>query len=194
MNLIYQSIGLDPAQDQEFVDSIHQLCADLRRSPANLEVKCGSMALPLPVESLLRLESNKITLTDWVMSVCYPALKGSDGRPSVSEGNRFVICRPPDHLLANRARAENSLARWGLSWPNMLALVYHSVGGLPNRYIAWHEALHALGADDCYDLETQAPTCDLQGCVMQYAPTESTVARWPYICASNLCTMSYPGP
>lgn len=67
-----------------------------------------------------------------------------------------------------------------------LALVY----GSADKYVIWHEALHLLGARDCYDTsdpwQNPGPTCELPNCLMQYAPTSEAVRDWPFLCQNNL--------
>ena len=63
-----------------------------------------------------------------------------------------------------------------------VAFVY----GACDEHVLWHEALHTLGAEDCYDVEDQGPTCERDNCIMQYAPTKCNVGEWPFLCGDNV--------
>lgn len=173
LRITYQSIGLTKLQHESFAASIELLCADLMRPPAQLQVNCEALTQPLSKIDLDRLACNAIDLNHWATQ-------------TATVQQRLVICCPSDHLLAARAKSANEVAHWGLSWPGMLALVYHFHNGLPQRQIVLHETLHVLGANDCYNPDRLESVCPLHGCIMQYAPAAGNVRPWPYLCESNL--------
>lgn len=96
----------------------------------------------------------------------------------------------PDSEIAKAARSFSNNAIWGICQPycltcNSFAVVYK----LGNKFIIWHEALHLLGADDCYDennLYQKNPDCDFPDGIMQYAPTQKNVRDWPFLCNKNV--------
>ena len=96
--------------------------------------------------------------------------------------NLVVLC-PPDSALHAIALQSNSDALWGINNAG-LAAIYN----LDNKYIVWHETLHILGADDCYDLDkdNRGPNCELGNCIMQYEATEENVGTWPFLCKKNV--------
>lgn len=99
-----------------------------------------------------------------------------------------VVC-PGGHALATRAQLQLRRAVWG--WRcGQLSLVYETPF---DHYILWHETLHLLDAKDCYTVDgstgavtERGPTCDCEGCVMQYEPTEDSVSEWPFLCMGNV--------
>jgi len=94
----------------------------------------------------------------------------------------FILCSPHGRIAA-LAQKQSPNARWGISSTQVSATYC-----LDNEYIVWHEALHLLGAEDCYDLSKgdRGPNCECKNCSMQYAPTKQTVNRWPFLCGGNM--------
>jgi len=99
---------------------------------------------------------------------------------SVGSAKLVIYCRP-DTPLVNETHAVDPMASRGASL-GRVALVW--VEG--NKYLIWHEALHTLGAEDCYEHATGVHNCGLDGCVMQRAPTAATVRPWPFLCPANV--------
>jgi hypothetical protein len=98
---------------------------------------------------------------------------------------RTILWCDPCHVFAKTATAALRHARWGVT-NGLLALVY----GTTDKYAIWHECLHLLGAQDCYDTSdpqrNAGPTCDVPTCIMQYAPMAHRVGSWPFLCESNV--------
>ncbi len=96
--------------------------------------------------------------------------------------NLVVLC-PPDSALHAIALQSYPSALWGISNAG-LAVIYN----LDNKYVVWHETLHILGADDCYDLDkgNRGPNCELNNCIMQYEATKENVGTWPFLCKKNI--------
>ncbi|MBL7187426.1 MAG: hypothetical protein ISS70_13980 [Phycisphaerae bacterium] len=94
----------------------------------------------------------------------------------------LVICAK-ESRLAKVSLEANSDAEWGIA-VNNLAIVY----GLHHKNSVWHEMLHLLGADDCYDLSEsdRGPNCDCPNCIMQYDATIADVKSWPFLCDTNI--------
>lgn len=94
----------------------------------------------------------------------------------------FILCSPDDKI-ATLAKKECPNALWGVSNTQVSATY-----DLDNKFIIWHEALHLLGADDCYDLSKgdRGPNCECKKCIMQYEPTKYTVGEWPFLCDRNI--------
>jgi len=73
---------------------------------------------------------------------------------------------------------------WGAT-SSPLAAVYES----DKKVAMWHEALHLLGADDCYiedNPSRKKSDCNLDGYIMEYAVPESTCENWPFLCDKNI--------
>lgn len=96
--------------------------------------------------------------------------------------NLLVICSPNSHV-AKAILKSNPAALWGGS-NGQFSAVYEPM----NEFVLWHETLHLLGAEDCYNLEIndEGPTCECSNCIMQYAPTQNTVGTWPFLCDGNI--------
>lgn len=94
----------------------------------------------------------------------------------------LVICTKTS-ALAKICLEASTNALWGLA-TSTLAIVY----GIYDKYSVWHEMLHLLGADDCYDLSKsdRGPNCDCPNCIMQYEATKANVGDWPFICDANI--------
>lgn len=99
---------------------------------------------------------------------------------SCTAGKLVIYCRPDTPLVCETHAADPMAAR-GAS-RGRVALVW--VEG--NKHLIWHEALHTLGAEDCYHHATGQPSCELNGCIMQRAPSAATVRRWPFLCPGNV--------
>lgn len=86
----------------------------------------------------------------------------------------LVYCRE-DSTIARAAREANPDALWGAQ-----CLCLAAAWEPNNKMLIWHETLHLLGVEDCYDPVTKEGTCEkAPGCIMQYIATEETVADWP---------------
>jgi len=96
----------------------------------------------------------------------------------------LVIYCEPSSNIAKAIKKTNKIAEWGLCFQHRISAVYEK----NNKYIIWHEVLHLFGVSDCYDIgNPNGPlTCELEKCLMQYAPQEGNVAPWPFLCKSNI--------
>jgi len=155
----------------ELVEFVHKMplsvAIDVRKiSEDQLPGICEAVS---GAQNYSRLEISLMDLID----------RGQPGDSSMR--TRVLICSPPDGRIATLAKELNPDAEWGMSG-SVLASVYGKV----DRYVIWHEALHLLGADDCYQLPDKGPCCELPNCIMQYEPTLSRVGRWPFICSKNI--------
>jgi hypothetical protein len=100
---------------------------------------------------------------------------------------RLLVYCSRGNYLAQSATRSAKVPSWGLT-DNFFAAVWKQ----NNEWIIWHEALHTLGADDCYEMSNPyqpKPDCNLGlSCVMQYEHTnpEKTLAPWPFLCEKNI--------
>jgi hypothetical protein len=107
-------------------------------------------------------------------------------RKRISDPKKFtplVIYCNPIEIIVEEILKKEPLAKWGLTHPKRIALVYNH-----NKYILWHEILHLFGAEDCYDYDNPHGKlkCGLQNCLMQYAPILKTVGERPVLCKENI--------
>ncbi|MCK4292909.1 MAG: hypothetical protein KAY65_06915 [Planctomycetes bacterium] len=95
----------------------------------------------------------------------------------------LVYCSPDSHI-AVAAQRKAPHAKRGATCA-FLAAVY----SLNSKSTIFHEALHLLGADDCYieDKPCQKkPDCNFERCIMDYNPAEQWCENWPFICERNI--------
>lgn len=74
-----------------------------------------------------------------------------------------------DEPFVKDAQSQNSKALWGAALAGDFALAWKP----NNKYLIWHECLHLLFAQDCYDGQG-VTICEEPQCIMQYAPSEQT--------------------
>jgi|GEM_PF-4746440 len=120
--------------------------------------------------------SAEMTLGDIEGRFCTSLVQSCGACPLV-----LVACKP-DHLLERAARkefegterakfegTERAKPEWGAT-KGYLAVVYHL-----REYVVWHEALHLLDAEDCYDETGRAVSeCDDPDCLMRFGTTKKT--------------------
>ena len=97
---------------------------------------------------------------------------------------KLLVYCSPDSNIAIAAQRKVPHAEWGAMCA-FLAAVY----SLNNKIAIFHEALHLLGADDCYieDKPCQKkPDCNFERCIMDYNPPEQWCENWPFICDKNI--------
>ncbi len=95
----------------------------------------------------------------------------------------LAYCSPCSHI-AVAARNEKSVAKWGCTCARLAAIYSPN-----NKNTICHEALHLLGADDCYiedEPYQKKPDCNFNGCIMEYVPAENVCENWPFLCDKNL--------
>ena len=157
--------------------SMAELSAYLLKPPA--EIQYTFTELPGEYESDIHeiLQDIPDSVHDWEHELLHYY---ADKQKHIS--NTLIIC-PKDSHLAKLCLRIKPDAPWGLA-TSTLSFVYE----IRDKYIVWHETLHLLGADDCYDLSKndRGPSCDLPNCVMQYEATMTNVGTWPFLCKENL--------
>ena len=96
----------------------------------------------------------------------------------------FVFC-PRDCRFARNTREVNPQAQWGAAICGDYALVW-----MPdNKYLIWHEAMHLLNAEDCYDTSGQT-VCGESRCIMQYVPCKENCDGELHLCSLNVLNVS----
>jgi hypothetical protein len=175
MVLRYGSIrtGMSSQTLKGYVD---ELCELLGRSPVRLDLQ------PIPLDSE-DLDAFKALPEDVI-----EALGEFAEQLTIKYGNgmaRVIVVINNDHPLATSTRQHEPHALYGCNVDGR-ALVYGNI----DRRVIWHEALHTLGAEDCYDEKTPeenpGPTCGFSNCIMQYIPTRISVGKWPFLCQENI--------
>lgn len=172
VNLGYCTSRCDvPASRLE--EYVSELSALLKQPPFGIELhhqKIGDDVLA----QILRVEPCGSLFGD------IPIVLEQNGVPGLS---LFVL--ESDDRFAEAAKDAHSDAVWGCCC-GKVALVYRN----PEKAVIWHETLHLLGAEDCYDCSdpeaNPGPTCDLVNCIMQYAPSDDHLLERPFLCRQNI--------
>ncbi|MGC1273996.1 MAG: hypothetical protein WBC44_09835 [Planctomycetaceae bacterium] len=92
----------------------------------------------------------------------------------------FVFCSA-SHEVAHAIRQENPMAQWGGAQQGEWAVAWEK----DNPFVIWHEAMHVLFAEDCYDA-SGCTTCREPHCLMQYEPTAENCAGTMVLCETNV--------
>jgi hypothetical protein len=169
------------AQGDTILDkAMVKLCNFLSIPP--LEVQCHSEVLPRKlVKPIYRVFEKTPVPDNWTAAI------DELFRKEYGSQCKLLILCSPQNRLAQLSLHYKSDAEWGITCPqndSILSIVYN----LNNAPVIWHEALHLLGADECYDPDNikDHSNCKLLNCVMQYAPTEQTVGRQPILCNKTI--------
>ncbi len=105
------------------------------------------------------------------------------GIKNTSIAKLLVYCSP-DSNIAVAAKRQNPHAKYG-AMCSFLAAVY----SLNKKSTIFHEALHLLGADECYIEDKPSlkkPDCNFKRCIMNFEPREEWCEKWPFICVKNI--------
>ena len=174
--IFYYSLDLPPEHKDDCARAMRRLSDYLALPP--LQVQYSFEELPADLESDVR-ESIE---TAESFSSCSASIADYFFVELGDLANLIVLCNL-DSRLKKLSLKSNRDALWG-GTAGCLAAVYQ----LDNEYILWHEALHMLGAEDCYDMSVglRGPNCGLPNCIMQYEATKSNVGDWPFLCNENI--------
>ena len=129
---------LDIPDSEEFVsEALQELSNNLRKFPTRIEVAIEKLPDELQQDVCSQLQENMSfpETSAEIVEILY------DGRENIPE--LIVFCRRNSDI-AIRAREENPSAQWGAAC-GRLAVVWKR-----DKMLLWHEALHLLGAKDCY--------------------------------------------
>jgi len=171
--------------DERFVaGALKELAQNLEKDPIKLPVSIKQLRDKSKLTEKVRERLNKLNDQSCEFSTCSAVIADT----FVSEegiAQRLLVYCSPDSNIAEAARRKESSAKYGANC-GFFSAVYK-----PNsKVIVWHEALHLLGADDCYIVEDRRvrkkSCCKLDGCIMEYNPPESTCEKWPFLCDRNV--------
>ncbi len=171
--VLYDAIDLADARIDEFAATMHELRLLLARDPVAVDIDVLRLEGPVRAEVYTILGSSTDIATR-------AAMLGDILLQRFGWVPRLIVACAQQHELAAACRENNPQALWG-GTIGPLAVSYC----LGNRFLAWHEALHLMAADDCYDLPNRGPICEQANCIMQYDPTVHTVGPWPWLCRAN---------
>ena len=182
----YYCLDLPPGQVASTEASLRELQELMKHPPR--EVDCPISRLP---DSVWKQVSDDLECLDkCVVNRVYGTLTDQIGMLKTADPNchifpRLIICCSQQHPLAKKCLIASPKGLWGVAY-FCFALVYK----LTNPCAIWHELLHLLRADDCYDTENPSadpgPTCEHRQCIMQYAATEDVVDGCLPLCNGNV--------
>lgn len=179
--LFYEPVGLNPLDEEDFVEAMKNFPSRLRQSPAEIDI---------PVERLPSgFQYDVLEILDEAEPIC---VRNSDVLDYFVKrlgycANLIVGCQD-NHPIALALKKANPDAQWGAAFVDgnfrgPLAFAYCP----GNRHLIWHESLHLLGANDCYCVPNhRGPTCEQPNCIMQFEPNAARVGSWPWLCKSNI--------
>ena len=184
--IYYYCLDLPPEQEAAIEVSLRKLQELMKYPP--LEVDCEIAILPANIRKKIAKDLSHQKFKDCANQMyCTLGEEASKDRPPP----RLLICCNHDHCLAKKCRDASPTAKWGLAnWDPYahfanLAVAYK----LDSECAIWHELLHILGADDCYDMRdpdaNPGPTCEHDQCIMQYAATTAIVNGRLPLCNEN---------
>lgn len=187
VSIYWHSIGMTEADETFVAGVLRELAQNLKAEPIKLLISIKRLAdkpdIAKHVDAILNDPS--YTFSNCAGAIPYSFFKEGILKEGVPP-KLLVYCRP-DSQIANAARRENPSALYGATCGSFAA-VYR----LDYKVTIWHEALHLLGADDCYEQDNprkKKPQCKLDGCIMEWNPPESTCENWPFLCDKNICLL-----
>ncbi|MBL7185687.1 MAG: hypothetical protein ISS70_05125 [Phycisphaerae bacterium] len=192
ISIYWHCLGLT-GNDEGFVNgALQELVQHLRedpiRLPANIKALNDEPKVAKEINAILnRLCEQSYTFKDAASHIQEVLLDSLLDRVKSSNLGFFipsllVYCHR-DSAIARSALREDGAGPWGAECCGFAA-VYES----GNKFVIWHEALHLLGAHDCYEEDDpyrRKPDCNCNSCTMQYVPTEDTVGKWS-LCDKNV--------
>lgn len=188
----YHCPDITPDDERFVADSVKELVQHLREDPTELPVNVKALTdepkVAKEINAILkRLGEQLYTFKDAASHIQELLLDNLPDKVKSSNLGFFipsllVYCHR-DSAIARSALREDGASPWGAEWCGFAA-VYEP----DNKFIIWHEALHLLGAHDCYEEDDpyrRKPDCNCNSCIMQYVPTEETVGKWS-LCDKNV--------
>jgi hypothetical protein len=173
-------------EDEKFVaGTLEQLAQHLKAEPVTISIKRlrDEPELARKVdETLDRLNDQSYTFNVCDATIAY--VFSTANLIGENYAAKLLVYCSPHSNIAIAAQRKVPHAKWGAMCA-FLAAVY----SLNNKIAVFHEALHLLGADDCYveDKPCQKKAdCNFKHCIMDYNPHEEWCENWPFICGKNI--------
>ena len=175
-------------EDEKFVaDTLDQLAQHLKCEQVKLSISIKRLRdepeLARKVdETLDRLNDQSYTFCECDATIAY-AFCIAKVIGETYAAKLLVYCSPHSNI-AIAAQRKAPHAKYGATCA-FLAAVY----SLNNKSTIFHEALHLLGADECYIEDKpypKKPDCNFERCIMDYNPPEEWCDNWPFICDKNI--------
>jgi len=183
LKLYWHCIGMDEGDSKFVSDNLQELSELLWQPPTSVRMKPEKLPLEFSREvgSVLLKPPSDSKMPFTLNYVC-PIRK----KIAAHEKPLLIYCRA-DSNVARAAKRESPKAFWGLCSEPPFPLVV-AVYERGNKHILWHEALHLFGVVDCYDYNrsNNGTNCELNNCLMQFAPSAETIGGWPFLCKKNI--------
>jgi hypothetical protein len=192
MTTIQWHCRLCGSESKAFIGScLDHLAQWIRDEPVRIEVKftqvnpeCAEV-----VESLLASNTlvRECDFDAWQDGLCEQLARLNEQKYGDPSPGRILLYCPGYSALAEAVQRVEPNADWGAN-RGFLSMVW-----LRNvKQLVWHETLHLLGAEDCYDLTSPAsrPKCLLEPrCLMQREPLRENCGDEPVLCRTNIALL-----
>ncbi len=178
--LYHASLDLSREDEAFFSKAVRSFLEEWKRIGGDREIRVDS----IPADLLDRI--NAVSLqTDNVVSRLSLDVDDYCQNQSSHELVKVILGCSRKHVFAEGCRNKNMNAEWGAANRGGLVGFTYKPG---NRHVIWHEILHLLGADDCYEdaQPEKGPTCEERKCVMQWVPTEENCGSDLVLCEKNI--------
>jgi len=171
-------------KDEKFISSaLGQLAKHLRKEPIELAISIKRLLDEPKLARKVTEILDKLSDQSYTFTNCASEITGVLPIGEASTARLFIYCSPSNYV-AVAAHREEPVAKWGgTCWPLASLYEYNNKNGV------FHETLHLLGAEDCYekkDPSQKKPDCNLDSCIMEYSPPVNISENWPFLCDKNV--------
>jgi hypothetical protein len=179
-------------KDKKFVeDSLNEMAEHLKKEPIKLNITIKSLRdePELEKEAIAQLNKFNDPLYKHADYSCYISgifLKRRLTIINTCRSSLLVYCNPESYI-AKSLRKQAHSPSWGVT-VNPVAFVYKRENVYNHgRWTTWHESLHLLGVDECYEenTHTRKTVCNCETCIMQYKPPENWTVEW-FLCKKSI--------
>lgn len=168
MRRIISWFNLLPAYEDFCRETLEELSAMLRGNYPNAPEIILERVSPNETEALSQLTTFRYNAATEAERACLNNYNGI-----------FGFCANNEAFVTD-VQLQNPLASWGAAMNGEFALVWTP----NNKYLIWHEFLHLLYANDCYD-SNGTSSCEEPHCIMQYIPNERNCNGSLTLCRYN---------
>ncbi len=173
-------------EDEKFVaGALDQLAQHLKAEPIKLSISIKRLGNQSNLAKKIAKELDQLNDERDAFSKCEGAIVSAFYIGGLI-GTKLLVYCSPNSKIALAAQKNVPHAEWGATCESFAA-----VYSLNNKSAIFHEALHLLGANDCYDLSKSdcGPNCECPNCIMQFEATRANVRNWPFLCDANIQRM-----
>lgn len=193
ITIYWHCLGMTEA-DETFVNSaLKELAQHLKEDPIKLPISVKRLAsepdLVREVNEVLNQPNDQSCGFSYYVAKILGIFSCHVGVGQPFTHMRLLVYCHKDSQVAKAAKSEAARMKkpppcWGAANMPFAAVYSHN-----NKVAIWHEGLHLLGLDDCFEEDNPRKKkrhCKLDGCIMEYAPPESTCESWPFLCDKNV--------